>query len=378
MLTMSAAHATPFIPPDDGVVLEHLPDARDALRAKHRALAADPHNLKLALDVAHGDLDRSRELGDPRFLGRAEAALAPWPASVAPPDVTLLRAVIAQSNHDFDGALAMLGDVLSKKPADGQAWLTRAAIHQAQANYPAALADCGQVAGLVLGLVPDVCTASVMALRGHAPLALRAVGLSLQINADEAAHAPGVAMWALTLAAETADRLDDPSAEGWFKRALALNARDPYLLGAWSDWLLDHGRPDEVMTLLAGYTRVDPLLLRLALAEAAVSDPAEAGHVADLAARFEASRLRGEFVHRREQARFTLFLLHRPSEAVALAAANWGVQREPADARILLEAAIASGQLDAAAPVVAWFDVNHVQDMRLAPLVARVRPVAKT
>jgi hypothetical protein len=358
LLTMSAAHATPFIPPDDGVVLEHLPDARDALRAKHRALAADPHNLKLALDVAHGDLDRSRELGDPRFLGRAEAALAPWPAIVAPPDVTLLRAVIAQSNHDFDGALAML--------------------HQAQANYPAALADCGQVAGLVLGLVPDVCTASVMALTGHAPLALRAVGLSLQTNADEATRAPGVAMWALTLGAETAARLDDPAAEGWYQRALAVNSRDPYLLGAWSDWLLDHGRPSEVVTLLAGYTRVDPLLLRLALAEAAVSDPAEAGHVADLAARFEASRLRGEFVHRREQARFTLFLLHRPAEAVALAAANWGVQREPADARILLEAAIASGQLDAAAPVVAWFDVNHVQDMRLAPLVARVRPVAKT
>jgi|GEM_PF-3049441 len=70
----------------------------------------------------------------------------------------------------------------------------------------AALADCGQVATTTMGLVPDICTASVMSLTGRAKLALRAVGLSLQVNAAEAQRTPAVTVWAMTLAAETAAR----------------------------------------------------------------------------------------------------------------------------------------------------------------------------
>ena len=369
LLLSGAARAEPFAPANDGVVLEHLPDGADpaarALRARHRALEADPHNLALALDVARADLGRGRALGDPRFLGRAEAALAAWPPNDrAPPDVTLLRAVILQSNHDFPGALKALAQVLQARPGDTQAWLTRASIHQVQAEYPAALADCGQFAIRIAGLAADICSASVMSLTGHAPLALRAVSLSLDANKAEAARAPPVALWGLTLAAETADRLGDPSAEAWFGRAMALDPADPYLLGAWSDWLLDHKRPREVITLLAGRTRIDPLLLRLALAEQAVGDPACAGHIADLAARFEASRLRGDTVHRREEARFALFLQHDPARALALARANWEVQREPADARILVEAGDAL-------PVLRWMRASGVQDRRLEALGAK-------
>ena len=238
------------------------------------------------------------------------------------------------------------------------------------------MADCGQVAALVLGLIPDVCTASAMALTGHAPLALRAVTASLTVNAQEAARAPTVALWALTLAAEIAERLNDPSAESRFKAALAVDPRDPYLLGAWSDWLLDQGRPGEVVSLLGDRTRIDPLLLRLALAEKALGLSAAEGHVADLAARFEASRLRGDTVHRREEARFALALQHDPARALTLAQANWQVQREPADARILLEAALAAKSPISAGPVVAWLSSNHVEDVRLQELALRLRKSA--
>ena len=372
-----AGRAEPFVPADDGFVLETLPDAGDSaarrLRGEHIALAANPHDLALALNVARGDLDRARAFGDPRYLGRAQAALSPWPPSPsAPPDVTLLRSVIAQSNHDFTGALAGLAQVLRQRPDSAQAWVTQAAIHQAQADYPAALSDCGQLAGLVLGLAPDICTASGMSLTGHAALALRAVALSLQTNAAEAARTPGVAMWGLTLAAETAARLDDPSAESWFARALTLDPDDPYLLAAWSDWLLDHQRPREVIALLANRTRIDPLLLRLAIAEHGVGDTGLQMHVADLAARFDASRLRGDTVHRREEARFQLELMHDPAAAIGLAVANWTVQREPADARILLQSALAAGQPGAAAPVLAWLRSDDVEDTRLKVLAARL------
>lgn len=373
MAGAAAAGASPFVPTADDLVLEQVPGVRDpssqALRRANASLAQDRGDPGLAAAVARLDIEQARRLGDPRFLGRAEAALSPWPLGPGTPArILLLRAVILQSNHDFAGSVVALERVVTILPGNGQAWLTLAAVHQAQAEYPAALHDCGQFASHALGLAPDTCTASVMSLTGHAPLALRAITLSLAQNAQEARASPATAVWAMTMAAETAGRLGDPSVEQRYRDALAVDGTDPYLLGAWSDWLLDQGRAREVVALLRDRTRIDPLLLRLALAEQAVGDPHLSGHVADLAARFEASRLRGDTVHRREEARFALWLLHQPVRALDLARANWAVQREPADARILLEAANEAGQPAASDPVRAWIHDTGVEDDLLSAM----------
>jgi len=369
-----AAAAAPFVPSRDDIILEHLPDAQDqagrALRRQHTVLAHDPHNQELALDLARADIDRARATADPRWLGRAEAALAPWPLASPQSGNNAPQtpaSVILQSNHDFDHSLAALSQVLKREPRLAQAWLVRASVEQVRADYPAALADCGQLASLNWGLASDTCTAGVMSLTGHAPLALKALTLSLDRFPGEPDQ---TRLWALTLAAEIAGRLGDVSAEQRFAQALAVDPSDPYLLGAWADWLLDHGRPAMVEQLLQGHTRADPLLLRLALAEQALGRPAAAAHIADLGERFEAGHLRGESIHQREEARYRLFLLHQPDAALALAQANWAVQREPADARILAEAARAAGKPDVAAPVTAWLAANSVQDASLRTLLA--------
>ena len=381
LATGAIANATPFVPADDGLVLERVPGARDPssrpLREMNATLAKNRHDVGLAEKVARLDIGQARKLGDPRFLGRAEAALAPWPLGAnTPAPVLLLRAVILQSNHDFPASIAALDRVVRADPGSAQAWLTLAAVHQAQADYKSGLADCGQVAGRVLGLVPDICTASIMSLTGHAPLALRAITISLAQNATQAHADPSLGVWAATAAAETADRLGDASAEQRYRDALAIDGSDPYLLGAFADWLLDHNAPGEVISLLGDRTRIDPLLLRLALAEQATGDPRLAGHIGDLAARFEASRLRGDTVHRREEARFALHLEHGPARALALARANWDVQREPADARIFFEAANAAGQPQAADLARAWLRDNRVEDARLWALAGMGRSAA--
>jgi hypothetical protein len=370
---LAPAIATPNIPGNDNFVLETVPGAADPmsrqLRDLDRRLATDRSNLALATQVGRLDIIQSRRLGDPRFLGHAEAALAPWPPGPATPtSVLLLRAVIAQSVHDFDGSVALLHRVLDANADQLQAWLTLASVEQVQARYPAALRDCGQLATHVIGLAPDICVASVMALTGHAEIALKAVTITLAENHAEAAAQPETAGWALTLAAEIAERLGDPSTEQRYRAALAHDPDDPYLLGAYADWLLDRHRPAEVVALLRQpeRTRIDPLLLRLALAEQDLNSPDLTAHVTDLAARFETSRRRGDVIHRREEARFVLHLLHQPDRALAIAKANWATQREPADARILLEAAIAAHDPIAAAPVRAWQADNHVEDRRLA------------
>lgn len=60
--------------------------------------------------------------------------------------------------------------------------------------------------------------------------------------------------------------------------------------------------------------------------------------------------------------------------ALALAADNWALQREPRDARILLEAALAVGDPAAAAPVLDWLRRHRLEDRQLAALARRFEP----
>ena len=162
------------------------------------------------------------------------------------------------------------------------------------------------------------------------------------------------------------------AAERHYRDGLDLGLRDAYLRGAYADLLLDADRADEVRALLADDTNIDGLLLRLAVAETRLGLAAAKNHQAVLAARFAASRQRGSVIHRREEARFALELLDRPGEALALARANWQVQREPADARLVLEAALAAGAPEMARPVIDWLRETGLEDQQIDKLVARI------
>ena len=59
-----------------------------------------------------------------------------------------------------------------------------------------------------------------------------------------------------------------------------------------------------------------------------------------------------------------------------LAQSNWKIQREPRDARVLLEAAVALRQPEAAQPVLDWMGQTHIEDWflrRLADQLAAMR-----
>src|SRR2546422_888337 len=143
-------------------------------------------------------------------------------------------------------------------------------------------------------------------------------------------------------------------AERHFKEALSLGVSDQFMLAAYADFLLDRGRPQEVVTLLKDWTRSDPLLLRLALAEKVLGAPVLEEHVRTLKSRFDAAAMRGDKLHQQEEARFNLYLLGQRPRALALAKENWTLQREPRDARILLEAALAANDPKAAPPALDW------------------------
>jgi hypothetical protein len=78
-------------------------------------------------------------------------------------------------------------------------------------------------------------------------------------------------------------------------------------------------------------------------------------------------------VPRREQARFELSLRNDPQAAVRLAKLNWAVQKEPADLLILVEAAAASGDREAARIALDWIRQSRIEDRRLDPFLARLK-----
>ena len=361
--------AAPFVPASDAVVLESLPEKGDpalgALRRMRRDLAANPRDPARATEVARVALEAARTLGDPRFLGQAQAALAPWwTGGHVPAPVLLLRATVKQSRHDFAGALVDLDRLLATRPADSRARLTRAVVLTVVGRYADARADCAALTGLASPLVVAACDATPASLSGAAAAAYDRLMTAPLRASDDAA----VREWALTLAAEIAARRGDYArAEAHFLSARALDPRDAYLKGAYADFLLDRSRAREMVTLLQGDTRNDGLLLRLALAEAQLPDAraSYATHRAELAARFDAARQRGDSMHRREEARFRLVMLDDAKAALALARANWSVQREAADLRILLDAAYAANNADAAAVAAEWVARNRIEDAAL-------------
>jgi len=59
--------------------------------------------------------------------------------------------------------------------------------------------------------------------------------------------------------------------------------------------------------------------------------------------------------------------------ALTLAWENWQVQREPDDARVLLEAALAAHDASRAAPVLLWLEQTGMEWRRLRELAAALR-----
>lgn len=371
-LASGTAWAEPFRPADDAYIVERLAIPGDAalrdLRALRDRLASDPVNLDLALKLARRYVELGRRDFDPRYYGHAEAVLQPWWQLETPPvEILVLRATLRQNRHEFAAALADLSAALDAEPRNAQAWLTQAVILQVIGRHEEARRSCLQLSLLATPLVAATCGADVASVSGAAAEAQTM--LTRMVDADEPID-PGLRVWASTVLAEIALRAGDPvAADDRFRAALAVGIKDSYLLGAYADFLLDQGRYAEARDLLADESRADPLLLRLALAEKQLGAATLADRVAALEARFAASRLRGDAVHRREEARFTLHLIGRPQDALRLALENWEVQREAWDARLVLEAALASGEPKSAAGVVAWLRDKRLEDPRIAALV---------
>jgi len=375
------AQALPYRPVDDSLILETLPVRYDpalaTLGTLRQQVQRQPGSLGASLLLARSYIEAARRDADPRFLGNAQATLAPWPEGAHTPAVVrVLRATILQSLHQFDAALRELDVELAQRPGDAQALLTRATVLQLRGRFPEAQRDCGALLATAGDVTAGLCLGSLASATGRLELAstLAARALASMPAGDIAQQA-----WAHTLQAEiAAHRGHLPEAVRLLQSGLALDPGDRYARAALCDALLDLGRPEEVLRRTEDQDRDDNLLLRRALALQALARRAPDGArwQAPLAAatallleRHQAARQRGDRTHLREAARMQLGLMNDPQGSLALARENWSIQREPADVRILVEAARAAGDAKALAEVSTWVHASGLVDVHIADLL---------
>ena len=374
---MAAPASTAFVPSSDAQVLARVPARSTDPRAREllalrAAWRQQPQDVDTAVQLATRYFDEVAAEGDPRYVGYAQSVLQPWWAMAEPPPaVRVLRAQVLQFDHQFAQALADLDGALRQQPDLGRAWAWRTAILMVQADYKQARRSCEQMAPYGSALIAAGCLAQVDAATGRAAVAAASLRAAL---AQHPGASPEERLWSLTRLAETEERLgNSAAAEAAFRQALALGTADVYLQAAYADFLLDRGRAADVLALLKGRGRADVLLLRQALAARATSDPTAATLAQELAARFAAAKLRGDTSHQKEESRFVLALQGDAPRALVLAQQNYAVQREPADARILLEAALAARNAVAAAPALAWLESSGIESVSLQALAARIK-----
>lgn len=369
------AHAAPRTPDHDAEVLERLPvqagaRGRGELATLRQAARREPGNVDAAVRLAEFLFSQAMAQGDPRPVGQAEAELrrVAGPAAEASAAWLSLRGQLRQYRHDFDGALADLAAALQRDPTLAEAHAWRGAIFLVQADLIAAKAECDALGRLQRDILQAACLGLVQAYGGQLAQADRTLA-----RAQADAALAETQQWFLTRRAEVAGwRAQAAQAEAHYRAAQQLGLDDAYRLAAHADFLLDQGRHADVITLLAGWDNADPLLLRIAEAEAALQRPGLPRRLEALAERFAAAGQRGDTTHRAEEARYWLRLRGDPARALALAQANYTVQREPRDARVLLECALAAKDPAAARPAIDWLRRSGFEDARLRALARQL------
>jgi tetratricopeptide (TPR) repeat protein len=363
----SVALAGPHMPTDDNAVLAELSAGTRYADVSARRLARS--RVDVAIPLAQFYIQQSRLSGDLRYLGYAEAVLAPW-AKQTPPqaDVLLLQATLQQSRHEFGASLATLDRALNMRAEDAQALLIRATVLRVLGRYPEAGAACERFSRLVEPRLAALCTESLRGLSGQLQSAysnLAQVSTQGWLNSEKS--------WLYSELGEMAVRLGrEQEAERWFQQDLRLSPSDFYVRAAYADLMLQQGRPREALGLLDGQESLEPLLLRIAIAQKQLRDPALGESSARLRAAFAAELQRGEAVHRREQARFLLEIEEQPHLSLAAALENWSVQHEPDDVLVFVHAAMAAGNPRAAAPALDFARAQGQDDVRIDALTPAI------
>ena len=355
-----AAAGDRFVPTDPRFIVadvrQAVPDA--ALRALIGRWRAHPADEVASVALAQGFLERARRLREPMFVGRAEAVLATVVTrKSASTTAQRLYAETLQYRHDFSAAEALLGTVLGAAPTDSAARAQRASLRLVRGDFAGARADCARLlagggAGqaIALACLAQVHAASNRLDQGRALLAA--------YPAPPARDAALRAYW-LTVRGELferANQLDRAIAD--YGAALTLEPQNDSIRATLADALLARGERHDARELL----NVERPGLALLVRRAACASGAEREALRKQSAAWLAlEAARGDSIHAREAA---LLALDGGDAQAALASAqaNFRMQKELTDVRLLARSAVAAHDARARQQLEQWLRSTGYRD----------------
>jgi tetratricopeptide (TPR) repeat protein len=354
----AVAHPRPHDPSGIGHADVAVPDELpDAVRVAAEAAQAAPGDTAAALTAARLALDHARRSGN---ADAARLALRLLDRGISGADARLLNlaASARQYLHDFDGARALLDNILTHDPNNAQALLSRANILVVQGKLGEASRDCQRLASAGRFDLEPLCETTVLALSADAGAAQERLESALL----EGRFDPALVGYAHSLLAEIAafNQQRDQAAQH-FEAALQADPEDLRARLLFADFRLATDDPPAALALLAGLPAIDSVEVRRAIAFKSLRRGAELEEASRrLEANFRQDAAAGDSAHAREEARFWLDVVGDAEKAVEAAKRNWAVQRELEDALLLVRSAATARQPEAAQPVRAWAEAEGV------------------
>ena len=383
----SVAAQERFKPNEAAVVLSasvHAASGRaHSLRALDQAWRAQPQHLPSALAYARAVFTLGLSEGDLRWYGSAKAALTPWwTAKDLPAEAYFLRGLVKQGFHDFQQGLDDIQRAIALEPARAEFWSWRFALHLLLADMTAAQKDIDEM-GRLLGPEEAQVYRAVLLYRTGQPLP----AASLLSGAIRAANYQDAASqdW-LGFHLGEAHRVAGQPAKAlavWGQR-LQASPQSHLIRLSLADLLNQQGQYHQAHTVAMAANRsghptkgtatlTDALLMQAVLASRGLKDPDEGRLASLLEARLQAQALRQEALIERPKLIYQIAYGRDLKAGLALSIENWQLQKEPPDALLFVQAALALGQARAAEPVVNWADKTGYTDPQLTPMLAQLQ-----
>jgi tetratricopeptide (TPR) repeat protein len=376
-----------YRPSDAAVVLSasvHAASGRqNALRALDKAWRAQPQNLPAALAYARAVFTLGLTEGDLRWYGSAKAALTPWwTAADLPAEAYFLRGLVKQGFHDFQEGLQDINRAIALEPARAEFWSWRFALHLLLADMSAAQKDIEEIGRLFGEEEAEVYRAVFLYRTGQHLPAVEMLSQSIRlVNYQDASSQD----W-LGFHLGEAHRVAGQPAKAlavWGQR-LKASPQSHLIRLSLADLLNQQGQYRQALTIAMAATgsgnvqnstatMTDALLMQAVLASRGLNDPNESRLASQLEARLQSQAMRQEALIERPKLIYQIAYGRDVKAGLALSIDNWQLQKEPPDAVLFVQAALALGQARAAEPVVSWAEKTGYSDPQLTPLLAQLK-----
>ena len=345
-----------------------------SLRELDKAWRTNPEDLQIALAYAREVFNLGSSEGDLRWYGSAKAALKPWwRATDLPADGFFMRGLVKQGFHEFEGGLRDINQAIALDPKHAEYWSWRFSLHLMQANMDAAKQDVHEMQKLFGSEEANIYQAVLLYRTGQPLPALKLLDESIRSSGHQDAASQ---IWIGFHLGEANRVANQPDKALTLWRRLSQAYPQSHLLRlSLTDLLNQKKKYKEAKAVatsnLSSITinLTDALLMQALIASRGLNSPDEATLASQMAARLQTQSIRQESLIERPRLIYQIAYGRDLASGLALSIDNWRLQKEPSDAVLFLQAALALNQANAAEPVVRWAASTKYSDPQLSPLI---------